>query len=485
MTPFEEQSGEESALLEHRPPRGHPLLAWIVIGLVTVAVAIGQQYRPETDAANDGEKADVNMHEVQSRYFVGIPQVFPLPKKGLVPQIESLYTGSFTVRDRLRVVIVAGEVGGPQEALKWLDRLKAEPLSPEDNSNTNHRLAALLKQLYRGYEAKLDPAVLRPADQEFLRKQMGWAGELALAPEGGPNVEAREAALRPARKVAVTLVGGVAVGCGGVLIGLVLLVLVLLATFRSRARRGFVPGSPFGGIYAETFALWMVVFVGLQIGSLLLPAGRSQLFQGAILSLLSLVVLGWPVLRGVPWKQVREEIGLHFFGQPLRQVLSGPVCYLSSLPLLVFGVVGVVIILILRGKLLAAGRPGGVEEGMHPIVKYLANADGWVLFQIFFAACVAAPLVEEVFFRGVLYRHLRESTKGTGLGWSFLLSGLLTSFLFAVIHPQGILGVPLLMSLALGFTLTREWRGSLVPCMIAHGLNNGLMMLLAVNLFAK
>jgi membrane protease YdiL (CAAX protease family) len=52
------------------------------------------------------------------------------------------------------------------------------------------------------------------------------------------------------------------------------------------------------------------------------------------------------------------------------------------------------------------------------------------------------------------------------------------SFLFAVIHPQGFLAVPPLMSLALAFTLMREWRGTLLPPMIAHGINNAVATLL-------
>jgi membrane protease YdiL (CAAX protease family) len=56
------------------------------------------------------------------------------------------------------------------------------------------------------------------------------------------------------------------------------------------------------------------------------------------------------------------------------------------------------------------------------------------------------------------------------------------SFVFAVIHPQGILGVPMLMTLALGFTVARELRGSLVGAMAAHGLNNGLVTIVALSL---
>jgi membrane protease YdiL (CAAX protease family) len=487
MTPFEEQNPEESALLEKRPPRGHPLAAWIIIVVVTVAVVVAQHFRPETAGANKlDRKTSSGVHELQSRYFVGVPQVFPLPKMQFYKQLfeektNPLMTGSY--HDRLRGVIVAGELGGPEGALKQLEELEQAPLSPDDNQDEDFRVARLLKRLYRNYKIKLDPSILQANDQEFLREEMGWAGDLALAPEDGPDTQAREAALRPARKVALGLIGGVAGVCGGMLIGIVLFILVLLAVFGMRARPGFVSGSPYGGIYAETFALWLVMFVGLQLASLFLPGDRSRLFRSALLSLVSLLALGWPVLRGVPWKQVRDDVGLSFFGQPLRQVLSGPVCYLSSLPLLLLGFVGLVVLMRIQ-HLLAPNGDGG-QEAMHPIVRYFAHADGWVLFQIFFAACVTAPIVEETFFRGVLYRHLREATRGARLGWSFLMSGLLTSFLFAVVHPQGTLGVPILMSLAMGFTLGREWRGSLVPCVIAHGLNNGLVMLVALNLFGN
>ncbi len=57
-----------------------------------------------------------------------------------------------------------------------------------------------------------------------------------------------------------------------------------------------------------------------------------------------------------------------------------------------------------------------------------------------------------------------------------LFSALASSFVFAVIHPQGWLAVPPLMGLAFVFALAREWRGSLLPAMVAHGINNGIVM---------
>ena len=83
-------------------------------------------------------------------------------------------------------------------------------------------------------------------------------------------------------------------------------------------------------------------------------------------------------------------------------------------------------------------------------------------------------------FRGLLYRHLREKSRFLGRPGSFLVSATAVSFVFAAIHPQGVLALPALMALAFAFALLREWRGSLVPAMLAHGINNGIV--LALNL---
>jgi membrane protease YdiL (CAAX protease family) len=116
----------------------------------------------------------------------------------------------------------------------------------------------------------------------------------------------------------------------------------------------------------------------------------------------------------------------------------------------------------------------------HPVVQILVSPSWWQRIQVLLIASVAAPIVEETMFRGVLYRHLRDASRRLGTVLSILLSGTLVSFVFAVIHPQGIIAVPALMALAYGFTIIREWRGSVIPCMVAHGLNNGIVTIFAM-----
>jgi membrane protease YdiL (CAAX protease family) len=84
----------------------------------------------------------------------------------------------------------------------------------------------------------------------------------------------------------------------------------------------------------------------------------------------------------------------------------------------------------------------------------------------------------------VLYRHLREASAAVGRAGSVLFSGTLLSFLFAVIHLQGVVFVPVLMALAFAFALAREWRGTLIPAMVAHGINNGMTTVILLLMLA-
>src|SRR5439155_15917757 len=115
--------------------------------------------------------------------------------------------------------------------------------------------------------------------------------------------------------------------------------------FNGKLRRRFIPGSPYSGIYAETFAVWLVLFIGLQVIGALLPAGRFQLLQMSLLMLLSLAALAWPVWRGVPWEQVRLDTGLYGGRGPVREAASGIVCYVAALPLLAGGLIVVFVLM--------------------------------------------------------------------------------------------------------------------------------------------
>lgn len=465
------------------PPRkGRPLLAWCLI-LAAVAFIL---WRYSTTSLQDRQRYDLVTMRLQGRYLVGMAEFLGRRKINryqiYAEARQSLNRGTYA--QRLRFVVLAGELQDPGEALEELQQLDdkyrqhcGEP-SAEDAAT-----ARILYHLYVLRAEDPEDVALLPADeQQKLRQQLDWFGDLALAPQGGDD-DAREVVLAPAYRTVLALVGvgGFMLLVG--LVGLVLLVTLLVLYFVNRLRSGLASGSSVHGIYAETFALYMLLFLGLSfaahyaIDALSLKHGTLALSGLAALG--SLTALAWPLLRGMPWHQVRQDIGWHLDRRPGLELLLGPACYALALPMLIFG--ALLFLLLTKVRDLLGWGPdefGPSNAPGHPIVFWVGHAGWWVWLEVLFVASVVAPIVEETMFRGVLYRHLRSASARWRPALSVAFSAVVASFLFAVIHPQGFLAVPLLMSLALAFTLMREWRGTLLPSMIAHGINNAVATML-------
>jgi membrane protease YdiL (CAAX protease family) len=494
--------------------RGQAWIAWIVIFLVVAAIVVLQNRKQEaqtegTTTATKGGPAPLKV--MQARFAVGAKNALPFGEdaNSLLEQLKAQKTDS--LQDRLSYVILVGEFNGPLAAHKELQTVMAEVKnqSPPPEAKEKALLAAL-DRLYREY-AHLEKRSLSAAEQELLQEQLGWFGELALAPRpmpaynqdlpaaigGGPALLlsrgksagylSREEVLAPAQQTFYTMSG---VASSVVILGFLgfigLCILGVLAANGS-LQGGLKLGSGNGGIYAETFAIWLpLFFFGLSVAIPLLVPEQFLFLGMAIAFILSLGVLAWPVLRGVPLATMLKDIGLTTHGKPLKELLWGFGCYALTIPFMIVGALLMMVLIFIQQVLQrvaageAIGDPASPDTAAHPIVGHLANPDWGLLVQILLVASVAAPIVEETMFRGVLYRHLREITGRWGFVLSALISGLVASFIFAVIHPQGILAVPLLMSLAFGFNIFREWRNSLIPCMIAHGLSNGLVLTVTV-----
>jgi membrane protease YdiL (CAAX protease family) len=185
---------------------------------------------------------------------------------------------------------------------------------------------------------------------------------------------------------------------------------------------------------------------------------------------LGLLALCWPIMRGMPWGELRRELGLTMGAGVLREVGWGLLAWCMAIPMVM---VGFVISLIL-GWLLG----GDLSSASHPLQEGLRSSSTLGIVIWYLVAAVVAPLLEEIVFRGGLYRGLRGGTSGMPLLASMVVSALLSSLVFAAIHPQGVLFVPILGALAMSFCLVRELRGSLVAPMVGHALNNGLIVTL-------
>jgi membrane protease YdiL (CAAX protease family) len=83
--------------------------------------------------------------------------------------------------------------------------------------------------------------------------------------------------------------------------------------------------------------------------------------------------------------------------------------------------------------------------------------------------CVAAPVFEEVFFRGFFYGALRN---WRGVWPAAIISGVLFGGIHVGSSPVGAL-VPL-MVFGIGLALLYEQTGSLLPCIAVHAINNAI-----------
>ncbi|MHC5002135.1 MAG: lysostaphin resistance A-like protein [Planctomycetota bacterium] len=467
------------------PRRTFAGIAWVVILALCTLAAVGQAVRQESQTGED--TIGLMLMRLQSQYFVYAARLQGAGGGLLYQQAEAALNIG-TVPQRQRFVPVAAELQSPEEAIAVLDELerliaenpadRGEDGAPAELSPEQLRINGLLRAIYAARIAG-QPDPLDDEDRAFLTEQMGWFGRLALNPPDAGDASARQAVLAPGQGLLVLFMSALGVLAFGGLAGFVgLLILLVLALVR-RLPGGLCPSPVAHGVYAETFAIWMVLFIGLQVLSAVVAGllGIGPMVPGLAAFFLSLLSLAWPVIRGVPWAQVRRDVGLTLGRQPALEPVIGVGGYLMGLPILALGILGTLLLLLIQGLIAGPAPTFGPSGGpAHPVIEQLGGADWWPKIQVLALASIAAPIVEETMFRGVLYRHLRMATGRMPTVLSVIVSGLIGAFLFAIIHPQGWVAVPALMSLAVAFTLAREWRGTLLVPMIMHGVSNGLVL---------
>ena len=452
--------------------RGHPIIAWLIIVALAGWIVWRQMDTPLRNL-KDPEEAGSNLtFELQGKYLIGASNLFGQGGTFYL-QAESLKTGA--VKQRLQFVILAGELAGGHEARAQIRELESD-LREEGTalSETQSELLKLLKIIYGSDpDNQIVVTDLNAGQLDLLHKQLGWFGDLARTPIG--SVE-RTAVLGSAKVTFLSCLGLVVfLGVLG-LAGLGGLTFYAYFFFSGRLGHGLVFNESTGGIYAEAFATWLLLFLGLnKIAALCLQGFRFPLLVSESVTLLSLAgAAAWPVFRGIPWRQVRREIGLTLGEKPLLEPFIGIANYAMMIPILGVGVVLTWLAMMLQSAILGGNIHANAPS--HPITPVVAGGDWWVRVQVLLLASVIAPIVEETVFRGLLYRHLREVTNRWGRFLSVVVAGTLVSFVFAAIHPQGLVTVPALMSIAYGLTLVREWRGTLIPSMVTHGISNGVVM---------
>lgn len=201
---------------------------------------------------------------------------------------------------------------------------------------------------------------------------------------------------------------------------------------------------------AGFFVLTAALSVGREAAKIDLPALESSL---ALYGGIVIFVLGVLVTRDVP---LVEAFGLKPASWPR---LAGTTVY----------ALGMTIPAVFAAQW-AAYAILGPETTPQPIVEFLLENPGWrERLAVVLIAVVAAPLTEELVFRGCLYGVGRQK-------FGRLPAILGTSLVFALIHAHAAT-IPALFVLAIGLALLYEATGSLWAPVFAHAAFNGLNIL--------
>jgi membrane protease YdiL (CAAX protease family) len=399
---------------------------------------------PQPDSATDLQM------ELTAKYIVGANRFL-----GQQPELRSRFGQILqmqkdqNIRKTLATVPILAELSGKEAALNELQLLQAK----RSDAGVDRELLAFT-QLYRGGDISLTPR------QRLAIKKYGWIGKLALSQDKPNSDPARSAILGSAFRLVIIL--GILLFALLALLAVGTVLLIVAVVFRTKGKLRShltMPEKP-GSSLLEAFAIYLTGFGALPVLLLFLFPGSR--IGSSLLALLAVVfAIFWPRFRGSDWKSYRAALGWKRGQGFFREIGAGILGYIAGLPLLGVAVALVAILSRYAGKI-----------PTHPLFDQ-ANSSALYLLILGILACVWAPIVEETFFRGMLYGYFRRHV-------SWAVSGVLSALLFAMIHPQGWIAVPAIGMI--GFTLSalREWRGSLIASMSAHALNNASVLLLLI-----
>ena len=386
---------------------------------------------------------------MQSKLIVALA---PYQRGIALDEAEKLVESSVGAANRRGLAVVFSYLDEKERAIEFLDQ--NEPPSELD------------RLVRRAIE---ESAGLSSTEREALLDQMGWFGKMQLAEI---DSEIQEHVSSTARGV-LLVVGGFAVTAVLALFaGFALLAIGVYLFYAKALQFQFKPeNSPHAPIYLEAFAVYMASMIGMSLAAIYIPDTWHLPAQVFAIFFAGFIGMIWPVLRGVPFSTVRGEIGLTRGRGFFRELGAGLLGYLAILPLLLLGSLGMALLWWLLKEVRGSAPP----SPNHPAGQMIADSGLRGVVLLFLTAAVAAPIVEEIMFRGVLQRALRFRL-------SRWLALPLMGLIFAAIHPQGIIAIPALAAIGIGFGLIREWRDSIVGTMAMHAVHNGTILAITVTM---
>ncbi len=370
--------------------------------------------------------------------------------------------------ERVQLAIVAGELLGPEAALERLTALQAE-VSP------GGALAGDITWLRKLYTD--GPHAVDPGARDSLIERHGWFGQLALSLDAPVSDPLRWSAVSGFKRIAAFELLADTGMVLSFLLGIVLIIILGIIAGKHGLRLHFEPPEPGGTVYLETFTLFAAGFV-LFLALFLFLFGLHA--EGTTTALVVMEVVTWGlfltllypiVIAKMPIRRVMRDLGLHRGEGFFKEVWCGLVGHVAGIPITwMVAVIMVVIALVTDG---GQSEAQGLEG--YPIFESPAG-DSWLYVWIGAASAIIwAPLLEEIMFRGALYRHLRSR-------WRVPLSALVSAAVFGMVHPYTTSGIVQVAFGGLVYAGLREWRGSLIAPITAHALHNGTIMFIQIGM---
>ncbi len=323
-------------------------------------------------------------------------------------------------------------------------------------------------------------SVYTEQEQAAIRANMGWIGKLLLLladPEANPTHDAfKLEILNEARNtmihglciaLLVTFLGALSFAC---------FVYMFSSLSRGNLQLRFRNQGMPSAYSLEIFCVYIAAMLAIPrlLEALSLNGSPHRLLVANVAGILCMLLLvSWPLLWRNKWSETRTRLGLFFTNVKSfwQDLLLGPFAYFSSIAVIAVAAIVYSLLLVYVGI--------DPAQGTHPVVPILTSSkDNEIVWLIGVLAVIAAPVVEEVMFRGALYSWLRER-----LGP--FASMFACSAAFAAIHPQGVVGLVPLGCIGFVLAFLREWRGTILPCIIAHACFNAGTLAMVISLFRK
>ena len=458
----------------HKPP--FVKTAWTLLIMLVLGVAYLQTLSEQRESDVKDDPAGLVIVQIQAKILLGVAALTDADQVMRQQEAQVLDAGTVDQRQRYMAFMIA--LGDPETAKQAALRMQAD---------VAERQEALTKQQSQTQEMLdiLASGGTLPSDHTSLASTLGWFGEFLEADENE-----RDEIIAQARRTTI-VVGGIGSGILlAAMVGFILLLVFIVKGFGGSLRSNMVSPASHHGLYVEVFVVWLFVFLLFTILASLVAQTIAE--GNATVAMLftlcaffgSLSALLWARVRGVAWSQMQRDIGWHRGAGICKELLWGVVGYATTLPILGIGVLLTMLLFAIQSAFSHGDPLGGTGGGSHPIIVDIAEGGWQVRILLLVLASIAAPIVEETMFRGVLYRQLRSVSPRANLFLSIAGSVFLTSFLFAAIHPQGWVAIPALMGIAIGMNLMREWRGTILPSMVVHGVSNGLVMTMVLVLLS-